>query len=90
VQWQSKGEAAGSPKLYTSMTRCSCASAGRVDRAWEVILRPLEVTRWMGRDRGGGGGSPEKSRRRSDVRVRVQGLSWPYFRVRLSAGARQV
>jgi hypothetical protein len=61
-----------------------------VDRAREVIPRPLEVTTWTGRDHGGGGGSPKKSWRHGDMQVWVQGLSRSYFRARVSAGAQRV
>jgi hypothetical protein len=65
-------------------------SGGRADRAREVISRPLEVTTWTGRDRGGGGGSPKKSRWHGDMRLWVQGLSRPYFHAHVSAGAQRV
>jgi hypothetical protein len=80
----------GSPELSTPAMRCSCASGGRVDGAWEVILCPLEVTRWTGRDCDDGGGSLEKSRWCGDVRVWVQGLLRPYFHACVSAGAWRV
>jgi hypothetical protein len=65
-------------------------SGGRADRAQEVIPRPMEVTTWTRRDRGGGGGSPKKSWRHGDMQVWVHGLSRSYFCACVSAGAQRV